>query len=58
MGSMDMPVPVKALGQDDKGNARFSADLTRYGEWTLDLVASVPGEKEPVKTSVKFQVVK
>ncbi len=58
MGSMDMPVKVQALPQDDKGNYRFSADLTMVGAWTLDLVAAIPGEKAPVKASLTVQVVK
>ena len=58
MGSMDMPVKVQALPQDDKGNYRFVADLTMVGAWTLDLVAAIPGEKEPVKATLTVQVVK
>jgi hypothetical protein len=58
MGRMDMPVPVKTLSSDEKGNARFSADLSMYGEWTLDLSATIPGEKEPLNATTKFQVVK
>ena len=58
MGSMDMPVKVQALPQDDKGNYHFSADLTMVGAWTLDLVAAIPGEKAPVKASLTVQVVK
>lgn len=58
MGSMDMPAKVKLLPDDDKGSIRLSGDLTMYGEWTLDLTASLPDEQEPFHTSVKFQVVK
>ena len=58
MGGMDMPLPVKTLPSDEKGSYRFSADLTMYGEWTLDLTAKVTGEPQPIQTSVKVQVVK
>lgn len=58
MGTMDEPAKLHPLTPDEKGNVRFSADLTMYGEWTLDLSASVPSEKDPVKASLKFQVVK
>lgn len=58
MGSMDMPANIQPLARDDKGNYRFSANLTMYGEWILDLVATIPGEKEPIKASLKIQVVK
>lgn len=55
MGTRDEAVPFKALAAND---GRFSADLTMYGEWTFDVTATVAGEKEPVKESIKFQVAK
>ncbi len=58
MGDMDMPIPVKLLPPDEKGNDRFGADLSMYGEWTLDLTAAVPGENEPLTSSTHFQVIK
>jgi hypothetical protein len=58
MGSMDAPAKIQALTPDATGALRFKADLTMVGEWTLDLTATAAGEKEPLKASLKFQVVK
>ena len=58
MGSMDMPSPVKLLSSDKDGTHHFGAALTMYGEWTLDLTASIAGEKNPINSEVKFKVVK
>jgi hypothetical protein len=58
MGSVDAPAKITPLPQDANGDYRFSADLTMYGEWTLDLVATVADQPAPVKTSLKVQVVK
>lgn len=55
MGSMDMPAPVAILNAE---NQQLKGDLTMYGEWTLDLTATLPGEAEPIQASVKFQVEK
>ncbi len=55
MGSMDMPAPVAILNAE---NHQLKGDLTMYGEWTLDLTVTLPGEAEPVQASVKFQVEK
>jgi len=55
MGNMDMPAPVTILNAD---NHQLQGDLTMYGEWTLDLTATLPGETEPVQASIKFQVEK
>jgi len=58
MGSMDMPIAVKPISSDEKGIYRFGGNLTMYGEHTLDLTVTVPGEKEPIHTMIKFQVVR
>lgn len=58
MGTMDMASAVKLGAVDEKGLAHFSGALTMYGEWTLDIAATLPEEKEPIRASVKFQVVK
>ena len=58
MGSMDMPISVRPLSSEEKDIYRFGGNLTMYGEHTLDLTVTVPGEKEPIHTTIKFQVVK
>ena len=58
MGTMDMPSAVKSGVIDENGLAHFTGALTMYGEWTLDLTATLPEEKDALRTSVKFQVVK
>ncbi|MDE1900597.1 MAG: FixH family protein [Alphaproteobacteria bacterium] len=58
MGGMAMPTAVKALLPDADGTYRFTGDVTMAGDWQLDLTAQVPGEKDPVHGTIKFQAVK
>jgi hypothetical protein len=58
MGKVDAPAKITPLPPDASGDYRFNADLTMYGEWTLDLAASVAEEPTPVTASITFQVVK
>ncbi len=58
MGDMGMPGLVKALTPDANGIYHFAGDVTMAGSWQLDLSATVPGEKEPVAGTLKFQAVK
>lgn len=57
-GMADMPGHAAKMAPDGKGNYRVAADVVAPGEWVLELTAKVPGEKEPVKGSLNFQVVK
>lgn len=58
MGTMTMPGDLTALPSDANGNFRFNCDLTMAGEWQLDLVAKIPGEKDPYLAMLKFEAVK
>ena len=57
-GAADMDGHVVKMPVDANGHYRFAADVVAPGEWILNLSAQVPGEKETVQSSLKFQVVK
>ena len=58
MGDMGMPGQVKAMTPDANGTYRFAGDVTMAGNWQLDLSATVPGKKEPIAGTLRFQAVK
>lgn len=46
---------AKFVGTPSPGLYRFMGDLSMPGTWTLDLVAVVPGEAEPIKGTTTFK---
>ena len=46
---------VKVVGSPAPGTYRLLGDVSMPGTWKLDIVASVPGEAQPVEGNVTFK---
>lgn len=53
--STKMGGEVKPLGTPSPGLYRLMGDVSMPGTWKLDIVATVPGEAQPVKGTATFK---
>jgi hypothetical protein len=56
--STKMGGETKVVGTPSPGVYRFMGDVSMPGTWKLDIVATVPGEAQPVEGTVTFKAAK
>ena len=54
--STTMGGEVKPVGAPSPGLYRLMGDVSMPGTWQLDIVATVPGEAQPVEGTTTFKV--